>query len=444
MQEQHSPVDSEVRQRMQEDWNRRAKEDAHFFVAFGRRDQDPEEFFATAAEVVKGLEWELRRLPGENPRARRALEIGCGPGRLLRPMSKHFGEIHGVDVSDEMIARASANLRGIPHAHAHHTSGADLAPFADDSFDFVYSYAVFQHIPSRNVVMQYLREAARVLKPGGFLRAQLNGMDETTKAYDTWSGVRIPYQQIQTFAQEQHMQLLAIEGVRTQYMWVTLRKGGASEAAGPECGIRRITNALNSEPAAPAHGRFASVTLWVQHLPPQADLNRLRVLVDGAEAFACYIGPREHDGLQQVNVMLPGAKRTGLVHVELFVESRAIAEPAALRVIPPGPRVPIVLSITDGVDLMSGPRIVTGSVKVTMEEVSEPECFAASLAGQPVRNIEVFCTDPLPPRYEINFLLPEGVVPGTHVLEMKLGHRPVARTTLEVAASDFKQNSPGG
>ena len=67
----------------------------------------------------------MKRLPpAANPRARRALEIGCGPGRLMRPMSRHFGEIHGVDVSDEMIRLAREKLRGMPHAHAHRTTGA--------------------------------------------------------------------------------------------------------------------------------------------------------------------------------------------------------------------------------------------------------------------------------------------------------------------------------
>ena len=110
------PID--VTERMRKEWNERAREDAHFYVAFGRREQNDDEFFETASEVVAGLEWELRRLPArENRRAWRALEIGCGPGRLIKPMSKHFGEIHGVDVSDEMIIRARQNLRGIAHAH---------------------------------------------------------------------------------------------------------------------------------------------------------------------------------------------------------------------------------------------------------------------------------------------------------------------------------------
>ena len=65
------------------------------------------------------------------------------------------------------LARARENLRGVLHAHAHVGSGSDLPQFADSSFDFVYSYAVFQHIPSHDVIWSYLREAHRVLRPGG-------------------------------------------------------------------------------------------------------------------------------------------------------------------------------------------------------------------------------------------------------------------------------------
>jgi len=147
--------DPEVSARMREDWNARAREDAGYYVAFGSRDSDDAAFFATATEVINGLEWELRRIPLEN--RMRALEIGCGPGRLMRPMSRHFVEIHGVDVSDEMVALAKQKLRDISHAHPHATDGASLRQFPDQHFDFVYSYAVFQHIHSRDVVFEYLR-----------------------------------------------------------------------------------------------------------------------------------------------------------------------------------------------------------------------------------------------------------------------------------------------
>src|SRR5271155_1933478 len=105
--------DPEVVEKMRAEWNERASEDANYYVAFGRREQDDEEFFATGADVVRALETELRRIPN----ARRALEIGCGPGRLMRPMASHFVEIHGIDISDEMIRRAERNLASVANAH---------------------------------------------------------------------------------------------------------------------------------------------------------------------------------------------------------------------------------------------------------------------------------------------------------------------------------------
>src|SRR5580704_13750799 len=181
----------EVSARMRDDWNARAREDAGYYVAFGRRDQDDAEFFATATDTINGLETELRRIPIAERSGWKALEIGCGPGRLMRPMSRHFVEIHGVDVSDEMIALAREKLRDIPNAYPHVGSGSSLAQFTDDSFDFIYSYAVFQHIPSRDVVYEYLREIRRVLKPGGLARLQFNGLPrELSDSFNTWAGAR--------------------------------------------------------------------------------------------------------------------------------------------------------------------------------------------------------------------------------------------------------------
>src|SRR5215472_7425366 len=105
--------DSKVLEQMRADWNERADEDAYYYVAFGRRDQDDEEFFETGTEMAGALALELKRLPGRDA----ALEIGCGPGRLMRPMSRHFREIHGVDVSDEMVRLARERLHGTPNAH---------------------------------------------------------------------------------------------------------------------------------------------------------------------------------------------------------------------------------------------------------------------------------------------------------------------------------------
>jgi SAM-dependent methyltransferase len=418
---------------MRADWNQRALEDAHYYVAFGRRDQDDDEFLSTAADVVRDLDCELKRLPPETPLlARRALEIGCGPGRLLRPMSKYFGEIHGVDVADEMVAQARGKLRDVPHARVHHSSGSDLALFPSDHFDFVYSYAVFQHIPSTEVVFSYLREAVRVLKPGGLARLQINGLPQTARAYTTWEGARISADQVRKFTREHDVLLLALTGVDTQYMWTTWQKRKRPERPERgECRIRRVVNAISSEQPVPSSGRLACATLQIENLPEACDLNSLDAFVDGARVAGCYVGPAVR-GLSQFNVYLPEGVRTGLAPVRIEWRGRRLGPDAIIRVIPPGPGVPRLVSVSDGVNLLSTQRIESRIVKATIDEVRSIEDFLATVDGVPVSDVETFRTDPLLARYEVNFRVPDSVAPGGHVLEIHLGARTLTKMGIEV------------
>lgn len=432
-------MNGDVHERMRADWNARAEEDARYYVAFGARGQSQEEFFATASQVVRSLETEARRFSREQLSQLRILEIGCGPGRLMLPLSRIFGEVHGVDVSDAMIRRAEENLRGVSNAFPRVTQDAALEFYEGESFDLVFSYAVFQHIPSRQVVLDYLKAARRVLKPGGILRAQFNGLRETGSAYDTWSGVRIPSSDLMDFAQENDFQVLANEGASTQYLWVTWRKrprGWRAELLDrrPEVDVhvRRLTNTHTSEPVAPSRGRFASISLWVEGLPAECGLHDLQVRVGGALGSVTYIGPPDNTGVQQVNVILPPLESTGLLPVEIFWLDRAIAPPVTLRVIPPGPVVPRLVSVSDGINLCSGTRIETGSVKAILEEIARPEEIAASVDGKPVLDLESFCTDPGPQKFEVNFKLPEEITAGEHDLVLQLGRRKLAPVRIEV------------
>jgi ubiquinone/menaquinone biosynthesis C-methylase UbiE len=421
--------DPQTLARMRADWNARAGEDANYYVAFGRREQDEDEFFSTGADVVRDLESQLPRLRAKSA----ALEIGCGPGRLLRPMSKHFAEIHGVDVSDEMVRLARERLRHRPNAHAHHGSGAGLELFPDGRFDFVYSYAVFQHIPSRDVVFRYLREAHRVLKPSGVLRCQLNGLPPHAREYDTWSGVRVTPGEIAQFAREYGFQLLALEQIWTQYMWITCRKWepSAPHAAGAPR-IRHITNAITGEAAAPVAGPMASLSLWIENLPVECDLNALAISADGRSCRPSYIGEPAHDGVTQVNAALPAGLRTGLVPVEIFSHGQPLCPAAWMRMIPAGPPVPRVVSISDGVNLLSGSVVGSGIVKAVMVEIECPGDFHATVDGLAAADVETFCVDQLFQRYEFNFPLPERCGRGRHEVRVRVGKREFAPVTIEV------------
>lgn len=427
--------DPDVSARMRDDWNARAREDAGYYVAFARRGQDDSEFFATAADTVRDIESELNRVPARLRGHWKALEIGCGPGRLMRPLSRHFAEIHGVDVSDEMIALAREKLRDVPNAYPQVSDGSRLTAFADNSIDFVYSYAVFQHIPSREVVLEYLREIRRVLKPGGLARFQLNGRPRGPEdRYTTWEGARFSGEEIMEFAGTRDMQVLALDGVSTQYMWTTWCKQPAGWQAqqarrtfpSPPARIRRITNASGSEPFAPASGRFAAFTLWMENLPPEAGLHQIRVSVGDGFGSAIYVGSQSSTSLVQITVAMPKVADTGLLPVKLWWMDSLLAPPAILRVTPPGPAVPRIVSMSDAINLSAGARIENRRMKMTIEEVLHPERIAVFVNGLPAPDVEYLCVDPRPPLYEVNFRLPGELGPGDYPLELRIGHRRFA------------------
>ena len=309
--------------------------------------------------------------------------------------------------------------------------------FADESFDFVYSYAVFQHIPSAGVIWNYLREARRVLRPGGVLRCQLNGLPPSEGAYDTWSGARISPDEIRRFAREQELRLLALEDVWTQYMWITCQKPGGTRPGSADMTvrstkIRHITNALTGDRAAPASGPLAALALWIEWLP-DVDLNEIGVSADGLECRPIYIGPPEQDGVSQVNAWLPPGLRTGLVEIAMTRGGKALCPPAWMRIIPAAPGAPRIAAITDAVNLLSGNRVVSGLVKVVMSDLPEAALFRASVDGQPALDTVSFCTDQTMQRYEFNFRLPEGLAPGPHQVRVAVGRRELAPVTIEVA-----------
>jgi ubiquinone/menaquinone biosynthesis C-methylase UbiE len=100
------------------------------------------------------------------------LNIGCGLGRVDLYLAPHVRELWAIDVSGEMLARAKERLRASENVRFLEVGNRDfLAAFEDETMDLVFSYLVLQHLEKEDAVT-YLREAARVLKPGGVLVTQ--------------------------------------------------------------------------------------------------------------------------------------------------------------------------------------------------------------------------------------------------------------------------------
>ena len=432
-----------VLDRMREDWNARAAKDAYFYVAFGRRNQEDAEFFQTAGEVLAWLHEEVGRLSAP-PETCRALEIGCGPGRLMRPLAARFAEIHGVDVSDRMIELARRNLASIAHAHPRTTSGSDLAPFKDEFFDFIYSYSVFQHIPSRNVVMQYLREAVRVLKTGGILTFQVNGLAREAQPATTWEGVSIPAGALLDLASELECQVLALGAADSRYMWTTWRKRSPGwRASLMRASIRGVHP--SSRPAS-AVRRF-TVGLTLEHLSRDCDLTELDAVVGGIPAAVCNIHPTTADCFTMLTVELPPLPQTGKTSLQLLWRGQPLCEPVEIDVPQVAVNGPVVLSMRDGINYLSDRRIVSRFVKVVVEQLKDQDALRANVDGRPARCTAPVCIDPQTDTYEMNIRLPDTVVAGSHRLELFQGGQalPVERFTVGMLqAGDVFRGSPEG
>ena len=109
-----------------------------------------------------------RLLPHLKP-GQRLLDFGCGPGTISMGLAKAVepGEFHGVDMEESQIAIARSAAKGGGHDNAtFHVGDVTKLPFEDGYFDVAFCHTVLTHVPDTAVV---LREAKRVLKPGGLI-----------------------------------------------------------------------------------------------------------------------------------------------------------------------------------------------------------------------------------------------------------------------------------
>ena len=214
---------------MRRDWDERAAQDGEHYVYTRDSNSDESDFEASGRvnydQLVRPYLPVL--LNGRSPSCSRVAEIGCGLGRITRSFAEEFLEVHGIDVSPRMIEQARSRLRDYPNVILHVGSGQDLGSLPDNYFDLAFSYLVFQHIPSREVVENYIREAARVLKPEGAFRFQLQGHlspEYRRQEKDTWLGESFSLAEATQMLAAAGFSPLDATGAGTQYFMLNARK----------------------------------------------------------------------------------------------------------------------------------------------------------------------------------------------------------------------------
>lgn len=237
---------------MRDYWDRRAQEDAFYFVdnrlAYG--DPDLGAFWAGGREdldrILDSLGVTIR--PSDE-----IVEIGCGVGRLTRVLAERGASVRALDVSPRMLELAREHNPQLGNVTWIEGDGTSLAGVADASADVCFSHVVFQHIPDPRITLGYVREMGRVLRTGGWaafqvsnqpalhgrrplrerlrtLPAQLLGRRPRGQAHQAWLGSAVDLGELRTAAADGGTEVARLEGEGTQWCLVLLRKRGAPDA----------------------------------------------------------------------------------------------------------------------------------------------------------------------------------------------------------------------
>lgn len=231
-------------------WDARARENALFFVDNELDPDTPDvEAFWRGGEVVvqRMLSDVSLRLRGDEA----VLDVGCGVGRTSRALAARTGQVCGLDVSREMLSRAEVYNAELPNITWLHGDGRTLNGVDDESVDGCFSHVVFQHIPDPAMTLGYVREMARVLRPGGWALFQFSS-DPSVHRRPTspwvrvrsrvrrnpaqaderaWWGSAVPVQALHDCAENSGMRIEQLLYPGTQYTTVLARKSAG--ARGP-------------------------------------------------------------------------------------------------------------------------------------------------------------------------------------------------------------------
>ena len=160
---------------LQKNWNRFGEDDPLWAILTHpdkRNNQwQLEEFFEIGKREIAGVLHRIERLRVPL-RQDRALDFGCGVGRLTQALCTHFGEVHGVDIAASMIEKARELNQFGDQCHYHHNTVDHLPLFQDNTFDLIYTNITLQHMKPR-YAFSYLREFYRILRPGGMMVFQI-------------------------------------------------------------------------------------------------------------------------------------------------------------------------------------------------------------------------------------------------------------------------------
>lgn len=160
---------------LQKNWNQFGKQDPLWAILSkpGKKGNKwtPEEFFELGRQEIAGVMEYVQKL-GLLQQRGRALDFGCGVGRLTQALAVYFDEVVGIDIAPSMVKLAQQYNRFGARCAYHVNDEDNLRLIQDQEVHFIYTNIVLQHMKPE-YAKSYIKEFLRVLRPEGVLIFQL-------------------------------------------------------------------------------------------------------------------------------------------------------------------------------------------------------------------------------------------------------------------------------
>jgi 2-polyprenyl-3-methyl-5-hydroxy-6-metoxy-1,4-benzoquinol methylase len=177
------------------DWKAWGKENPYFgvisdpkYIDSNLNDERLREFFVSGERHVYHVMNVVREAYRDGFRPSKALDYGCGVGRLVIPFARCCESVIGVDIAPGMLEQAQANCQKFGIENAKLIGVEEMKSIAPGTIDFIHSVIVFQHIPTERGE-QILKELIALLTEGGFGAIHFNFSDSGRSTLQRWIAI---------------------------------------------------------------------------------------------------------------------------------------------------------------------------------------------------------------------------------------------------------------
>lgn len=226
------PEDPELR-RIARFWDARGKEDARRYSVPGGARIDDATFDAAGDAVLHALEstigWSAQGVA-------RALDLGCGAGRVTAALAARADAVVAVDVSPRMLDAAREHVGPVDTVRYVTAEAGEITALPDESVDAALALGVLTHLPTVKLVAAVLFELGRLLVPGGVAAFDvrsgapalvLPGEDDLpahVSGHPLWRGVELDLETLAALAHQAGLVVERIDGSGTPRCLVLVRR----------------------------------------------------------------------------------------------------------------------------------------------------------------------------------------------------------------------------